>query len=60
MVKINTDICLACGGCIDLCPTIAIRMIDDKVNVDTEKCVECKICVQVCPVNAPYIFDQAS
>jgi len=60
MVKINTDICLSCGGCIDLCPTIAIRMIDDKVNVDTEKCVECKICVLACPVNAPYIFDQAS
>ncbi|MCP4711790.1 MAG: 4Fe-4S dicluster domain-containing protein, partial [Planctomycetes bacterium] len=47
------------GGCIDLCPATAIRMIDDTINVDNEKCVECKMCVQVCPVNAPHIFDQA-
>ncbi len=53
MIKINTDICTACGGCIDLCPTIAISMINDQVVIDPETCTECKICVKVCPVNAP-------
>ena len=53
MVKINRDVCTGCGGCIDLCPTIAISMVDDKVQVDNELCTECKICVKVCPVNAP-------
>jgi ferredoxin len=53
MVKINTDVCTGCGGCIDLCPAIALSMVDDKVQVDNDICTECKICVKVCPVNAP-------
>jgi ferredoxin len=53
MVKINSDVCTGCGGCIDLCPAIALSMVDDKVRVDNDICTECKICVKVCPVNAP-------
>lgn len=53
MVSIDLEKCVACGGCLDLCPAASIRMIDDKVNVDPDKCVECKICVQVCPLGAP-------
>jgi ferredoxin len=53
MVKINSDVCTGCGGCIDLCPAIALSMVDDKVQVDNDICTECKICVKVCPVNAP-------
>ena len=58
MAVINTEVCVVCGGCIDLCPTTAIRMIDDNVNIDTEKCVDCGICVKVCPLNAPYVPDE--
>jgi len=58
MAVINTEICVACGGCLDLCPTIAIRMIDDRVNINMEKCVDCGICVKVCPVNAPFAPDK--
>ena len=57
MVTVDTTICVACGGCIDLCPATALRMMDDKVSVDQEKCTECKICVKVCPLNAPKIAD---
>ena len=59
MVRINTDECVSCGGCIDLCPETAIMMVDDKVIIDPEKCIECKICVKVCPVNAPYVEEAA-
>jgi ferredoxin len=58
MAVINTKICVACGGCIELCPTTAIRMIDDQVNIDMEKCIDCGICVKVCPVNAPFAPDK--
>ena len=58
MAEINNDICVACGGCIELCPTTAIRMIDDRVNINMEKCVDCGICVKVCPVNAPFAPDK--
>ena len=54
MVKINSDLCVACGGCIDLCPAIAISMVDDMVVVNNDTCTECKICIKVCPMRAPY------
>lgn len=54
MVEIDTNKCTGCGGCIDLCPTIAISMIDDVVTVNDELCTGCSICIKVCPVKAPY------
>ena len=54
MVKIKTEVCTGCGGCIDLCPAIAISMVNDKAVVNNDICTECEICVKVCPVNAPY------
>ena len=54
MVKIETEVCTGCGGCIDLCPAIAISMVNDKAVVNNDICTECEICVKVCPVNAPY------
>jgi ferredoxin len=54
MAKINTTKCIGCGGCIDLCPVIAIAMIHDVVTVDEDTCTKCGICIRVCPVRAPY------
>jgi len=54
MIAIEIEKCTVCGGCIDLCPSIAISMIQDVVNIDQEICTECKICVKVCPMRAPY------
>ncbi len=55
MVSINLDKCVGCGGCIDLCPSAAILMFNDKVNIDPDGCVKCGICVQVCPLDAPFM-----
>ena len=55
VIKIKDEVCTGCGGCIDLCPVIAISMINDKAVVNNETCTECKICVKVCPINAPYV-----
>jgi len=54
MVTIDTTICTGCGGCIDLCPAIAISMIKDVVTINSEQCTECGICIKVCPMQAPY------
>ena len=43
MVTINTDECLVCGGCIDLCPKTAILMVDDKVMIDTKNVVSARL-----------------
>ena len=58
MVTIDTNKCTGCGGCIDLCPVIAISMINDLVVVNNSLCTECGICVKVCPVRAPYQTDK--
>ena len=54
MVKIDKDKCTDCGACIDLCPEIAISMINDVVTVNDKLCTECGTCIKVCPVKAPY------
>ena len=53
MIRINAEKCTRCGGCIDLCPSIAINMIDDIVIIDNDICTECVTCIKVCPVKAP-------
>jgi len=58
MVRINAGKCVGCGGCIDLCPSIAIGMISDRVVIDEKLCTECCICVKVCPMRAPYKLDE--
>ena len=58
MVRIDVDKCAGCGGCIDLCPSIAIGMVDDRVVIDEKRCTACCICVKVCPMRAPYQLDE--
>ncbi len=58
MVTIDKDKCTGCGGCIDLCPEIAISMINDIVTVNDELCTECGTCIKVCPMKAPYETEQ--
>jgi len=57
MVGIDTEKCVGCGGCLDLCPAIAISMINDVVTIDADLCTECRICVKVCPIRAPHAVD---
>lgn len=52
--KANVDKkkCLACGGCISVCPQDAISWIGNKAEVNSEKCISCAICIRTCPVGA--------
>lgn len=47
-----TDDCVACGTCLEECPSEAIKDGDDKYSIDQEKCTECGTCVEVCPTEA--------
>ena len=44
--------CLACGGCIAVCPQDAVLMCGSRAFVIIEKCISCAICIQICPVGA--------
>lgn len=49
---VDSERCLACGGCISLCPQNAITMYSSKAIVRKENCIYCGICIQSCPVGA--------
>jgi len=50
--NIDKNKCLACGGCISVCPQDAISWIGNKAEINPEKCISCTICIKTCPVGA--------
>lgn len=47
--------CTGCGACINICPTNAIKMVEDNEGfsvpyINNEACVGCNACVKDCPV----------
>jgi len=49
---VERELCLACGGCISVCPQDAITMVARKASVNKENCIGCEICIKTCPVAA--------
>jgi len=50
--KVDNKKCLACCGCISVCPQDAITWIGYKAFVIQDKCISCSICVKTCPIGA--------
>jgi phosphoadenosine phosphosulfate reductase len=38
--------CVACGGCVGICPQNAISIVENKFHIDSWKCNHCKTCVE--------------
>jgi Fe-S-cluster-containing hydrogenase component 2 len=53
-MRVNRDDCVGCGACINLCPRLAIRFIDDRSYIDQVSCIECGTCRAACGVDAIY------
>ena len=50
---IDTDECIGCGACVDVCATGAIEIDDGFCTVvDDSECKGCGECQEECPVNA--------
>jgi Fe-S-cluster-containing dehydrogenase component len=47
-----SDACVACTGCLAVCPKDAIRLTPRGIVVSDEHCVSCGYCVAACPVGA--------
>ena len=50
--KIDPDLCLDCGLCIERCQVDAIKEGDGRFEIRDEKCVGCGLCVNTCPEQA--------
>ncbi len=52
-VTVDTDKCVGCGECVDVCPVSVYEMNDGKSDpVHYEECLGCESCVEVCESNA--------
>jgi nitroreductase/NAD-dependent dihydropyrimidine dehydrogenase PreA subunit len=49
---IDEDRCLGCGRCVELCPSRALRVIEDKARVVAPSCIGCDHCAAACPTEA--------
>ena len=52
-VKINKDLCIGCGACIEVCPVDALIFSEDgKVECKEADCIDCGACIGSCPTEA--------
>lgn len=50
-LKINILKCQGCGGCVSVCPKLALKIFQGKIVYDVNNCLLCGNCVKVCPVS---------
>ncbi len=50
---LNTDACIGCGMCVDVCPHAVFDVSGQKARItDRDGCMECGACALNCPVDA--------
>ena len=49
---VESNKCVGCGDCENICPVEAVGIIDGKSVIDPDLCIECDICVKVCNYDA--------
>ena len=50
--KVDIELCIGCGTCVDRCRFEAIHLEDGKAKITIANCKKCRACVNVCPVGA--------
>ena len=51
-IKVDPEVCVGCGTCIDVCAFKGREVLEGKASVDPEYCIACGRCVDVCPNGA--------
>ena len=52
MLNIDRQLCAYCGGCVGVCPSMALLLDELTLIVEQELCNGCGNCVKLCPVGA--------
>ena len=50
--KIDSELCSACGQCIERCQMAAIKEGEDSSEMIEGRCIGCGLCVSTCPTEA--------
>lgn len=50
--KWDRNKCLRCGGCVGVCPKLALELTEQGIEHDDNLCIYCGICDEFCPVKA--------
>jgi formate dehydrogenase (NADP+) beta subunit len=71
-IWLDVDLCILCGGCVDICPEDCIRIVPmEEVAGETsegpasalilqeERCIRCGLCIERCPTDALSMVDWA-
>jgi ferredoxin len=59
MLDIDRRLCAYCGGCVGVCPTMALLLDELCLVVDQGLCNGCGICTKLCPVGALSLAEAA-
>lgn len=51
LLIIDSDTCIGCGACVDVCPAGALSLVDGLAVAD-DRCTACGACLPECPVEA--------
>jgi len=52
-LKCNTDKCVGCGRCIEVCPHEVFEIYEKKAQIiEKDLCIECGACALNCPTEA--------
>ncbi|BAV91645.1 ferredoxin [Candidatus Desulfovibrio trichonymphae] len=52
-VTVDTDKCVGCGECVDVCPVAVYEIKDGKSEpANSEECLGCESCIEVCEASA--------
>lgn len=69
-IELEVDLCILCGGCVDICPEGCIRIVPvedlERVSssgpasalvIQEDRCIRCALCVERCPTHALSMAD---
>ena len=52
-VTVDSEKCIGCGECVDVCPVEVYELQNGKaVPVNEEECLGCESCIEVCEQSA--------
>lgn len=67
-IWLDVDLCILCGGCVDICPEQCIRIVPmeeiesqlvpagsepaSALILQEERCIRCSLCIERCPTDA--------